>query len=80
MKYDFRGCGIGDFIGNPEGLTLQDYSGSHRIFAEVFIYDKQSRQIISLRMSKECLNYLPEILMGSHFVAEKVIKKCLTNV
>jgi hypothetical protein len=33
VKYDFRGCGIGDFIGNPQGLTLQDYSESHRIFA-----------------------------------------------
>jgi hypothetical protein len=33
VKYDFSGSGIGDFIGNPEGLTLQDYSKSHRTFA-----------------------------------------------
>jgi hypothetical protein len=33
VKYYFRGCGIGDFIGNPQGLTLQDYSESHHTFA-----------------------------------------------
>jgi hypothetical protein len=33
VEYYFRPGGIGDSIENPKGLTLQDYTKSHRIFA-----------------------------------------------
>jgi len=58
VKYDFRGSGaeaerkrsgsgIGDFIGNPQGLTLQDYSESHRIFAGVSLMSSVREKQVS---------------------------------
>lgn len=40
VEYYFRPGGIGDSIENPKGLTLQDYTKSHRTFAVcVFMID-----------------------------------------